>query len=107
MFLPDPAYYLPIFGADTIQNSGVTAIVDISFVDGVDWSDKLHLSVNKYNLKIIVNYPNGVRYSHLTVLARLKTEEEQDKFYQVALEYLRIYCTEVQTAQWSEIGLVS
>ena len=43
VFWPDPAYYLPIFGADIIQtHAGVTAaIVDISFVDGVDWSDKL------------------------------------------------------------------
>ena len=43
VFWPDPAYYLPIFGADIIQTpAGVTAaIVDISPVDGVDWSDKL------------------------------------------------------------------
>ena len=105
VFWPDPAYYLPIFGADIIQTpAGVTAaIVDISPVDGVDWSDKLAPISKQIQFKDNRQLPEwGEIFSPYCKFARLKTEEEQDKFYQVVLEYLRIYCTEVQTAQWSD-----
>ena len=105
VFWPDPAYYLPIFGADIIQTpAGVTAaIVDISPVEGVDWSDKLAPISKQIQFKDNRQLPEwGEIFSPYCKFARLKTEEEQDKFYQVVLEYLRIYCTEVQTAQWSD-----
>ena len=105
VFWPDPAYYLPIFGADIIQtHAGVTAaIVDISFVDGVDWSDKLSPISKQFQFKDNRQLPEwGEIFSPYCKFARLKTEEEQEKFYQVVLEYLRIYSTEVQMGQWSD-----
>ena len=105
VFWPDPAYYLPIFGADIIQTpAGVTAaIVDISPVEGVDWSDKLSPISKEIQFKDNRQLPEwGEIFSPYCKFARLKTQEEQDKFYQVVLEYLRIYSTEVQTAKWSD-----
>ena len=94
VFWPDPTFPLPIFGADIIQTpAGVTAaIVDISFVDGVDWTKDIAPIAELYNFKDPRPLPLwGDIFSPFCKFARLKTEEEQTKFYQVVFEYLRLY----------------
>ena len=105
VFWPDPAYYLPIFGADIIQTpAGVTAaIVDISPVEGVDWSDKLSPISKEIQFKDNRQLPEwGEIFSPYCKFARLKTEDEQTKFYQVVLEYLNIYNKNVMNAKHSD-----
>lgn len=103
VWFPDPAYNLPIFGADIVANKSIVsaAIVDLSPVDG--WSpvyaDIAQLST-KYKFSKDRKIPQwGSIFSPYCKFMSLEEPEEKELFLDLVENYLKALCKYVNTAE--------
>ncbi len=93
VFFPDPLFNIPIFGMDLVKvNNIVTAaIVDLSPVSK-KINKEIDISLKKINKDIFTNKRQipewGNIFSKNVFFASLKSEKEQDAFYEIVDEYL-------------------
>ncbi len=95
VFFPDPNFNIPIFGLDLVKvNEIITAaIVDLSPVSNkinYDLESQL-INANKDNFGIKRKIPEwGGIFSEHVFFASLKNKEDQNYFYKIVDEYIRI-----------------
>ena len=95
VFFPDPNFNIPIFGLDLVKvNEIVTAaIVDLSPVtSSINYELESQLEeVNKDNFGIKRKIPEwGEIFSKHVFFASLKNKEDQNYFYKLVNEYIKI-----------------
>ena len=95
VFFPDPNFNIPIFGLDLVKvNQIVTAaIVDLSPVtSSINYELESQLiNVNKDNFGIKRKIPEwGEIFSKHVFFASLKNKEDQNYFYKIVDEYIKI-----------------
>ena len=98
VWYPDPAYNLPIFGADIVDNGKIVtaAIVDVSPVKGVRATgiyDRLVPISNEFRFKdrrILPLWGDEI-FSPICKFARLNTYLEKAHYWQVVQQYLKEY----------------
>jgi len=95
VFFPDPNYSIPIFGLDLVKvNDTVTAaIVDLSPVsNSINYELESQLiEANKDNFGIKRKIPEwGDIFSKYVFFASLKDKEDQNYFYKIVDDYIKI-----------------
>ena len=95
VFFPDPNFNIPIFGLDLVKvNELITAaIVDLSPVSSsINYEVESQLiNVNKDNFGIKRKIPEwGEIFSKYVFFASLKNKEDQNYFYKIVDEYIKI-----------------
>ena len=95
VFFPDPNFNIPIFGLDLVKvNEIVTAaIVDLSPVStSINYELETQLiDANKDNFGIKRKIPEwGAIFSEHVFFASLKNKEDQNYFYKIVDEYIKI-----------------
>ncbi len=95
VFFPDPKYNIPIFGLDLVKVNNVitAAIVDLSPVSSeinIELEKSLS-NVSKNGIEFRRKIPDwGEIFSENVFFASLKKEAEQETFYKIVDEYLKI-----------------
>ncbi len=100
VFFPDPAYNLPIFGCDIVATPSVitAAIVDVSPVRGVKRIyDEISKVSNRYTFSDKRPLPlwGDEVFSPFCKFLRIKSETEGEHYYEILMEYLMIFCRNV------------
>ena len=95
VFFPDPNFNIPIFGLDLVKVNGIitAAIVDLSPVSSsINYELESQLiNANKDNFGIKRKIPEwGEIFSQHVFFASLKNKEDQNYFYKIVDEYIKI-----------------